>query len=171
MPGKKLLFMGGEIGQWHEWNHNAEIDWALMGHHHHDGIRRLIGDLNRLYRDQPALHEADVEPKGFQWITCDDADTSVYAYTRQAQNANDFVVVALNMTPVPRHNYKLGVPIAGFYTEILNTDASIYGGSNLGNAGGVYSQTGASHGRQQYISLTLPPLAALVMKPVTGREG
>ena len=171
MPGKKLLFMGGEIGQWHEWNHNAELDWALVGHHHHDGIRRLIGDLNRLYREQPALYEAEEEPKGFQWITCDDGDNSSYAFTRHAQNQDDFVVVAMNMTPVPRNNYKLGVPAAGFYSEILNTDAAIYGGSNLGNAGGVYSQTGASHGREQFISVTLPPLALLVLKPITGREG
>lgn len=167
IPGKKLLFMGGELAQWHEWNYNAELDWALLGHHHHDGVRRLIGDLNRVYRQEPALHEADVEPKGFQWISCDDADNSVYAFTRHAQRHDDFVVVAMNMTPVPRHHYKLGVPMRGFYAEVLNTDAAIYGGSNLGNAGGVYSQPGASHGREQFISLTLPPLALLILKPVS----
>lgn len=169
MPGKKLLFMGGELAQWHEWNHNAELDWALLGHHHHDGIRRLIRDLNTVYRREPALYEADVEPKGFAWISCDDGGNSVYAYTRHAQNTDDFVIVMLNMTPVPRHHYKVGVPVPAFYCEIINTDANIYGGSNLGNAGGVYSEAGTSHGRQHFISLTLPPLSMVVLKPVAGK--
>lgn len=168
MPGKKLLFMGGELAQWHEWNHNAELDWALVGHHYHDGIHRLIQDLNKVYREQPALYEADVESKGFEWISCDDAHNSVYAFTRHAQNHKDFVVVVLNLTPVPRPNYKVGVPVPAFYGEILNTDAAIYGGSNIGNAGGVYSEVGKQHGREQFITLTLPPLAAVMLKPVTG---
>jgi 1,4-alpha-glucan branching enzyme len=168
MPGKKLLFMGGELAQWHEWNHNSELDWALVGHQYHDGIRRLIQDLNRLYRQEPALYEADVESKGFSWISCDDGHNSAYAFIRHAQNHDDFLVILMNMTPVPRHNYKIGVPKPAFYTEVLNTDASIYGGGNIGNGGGVYSQTGPSHGRDQFLTLTLPPLSMIALKPVAG---
>uniref|UniRef100_A0A7C2P7R4 1,4-alpha-glucan branching enzyme GlgB n=1 Tax=Schlesneria paludicola TaxID=360056 RepID=A0A7C2P7R4_9PLAN len=166
MPGKKLLFMGGEIGQWTEWDHRSELDWALIGHQHHDGVRQLVGDLNALYRKEPALHQLDMLSEGFRWISCDDWQNSVYAYLRYAKNPQEFVVVVLNMTPVPRHNYRIGVPKPGFYTEIMNTDAGFYGGSNVGNAGGVYSEIGAMHGHGQHISLTLPPLGMLVLKPI-----
>jgi len=166
MPGKKLLFMGGEFGQWHEWHHDAELDWALFGHRFHDGLRRFVGDLNRLYRDHKPLFEHDFDQSGFSWIQCDDADNSVYAHIRSATDPNDVVVVACNFTPVPRENYRLGVPRPGYYCEILNSDAAIYCGSDVGNAGGVYSQAIPSHGREQSISLTLPPLAALMLKPV-----
>jgi 1,4-alpha-glucan branching enzyme len=166
MPGKKLLFMGGEIGQWTEWNHQGELDWALLGQQYHDGIRQLITDLNTLYRKEPALHQLDMLSEGFRWISCDDWQNSVYAYARYAKNPQDFVVVVMNMTPVPRHNYRIGVPKPGFYAEIMNTDAGLYGGGNVGNAGGVYSEIGAMHGHGQNISLTLPPLGMLVLKPV-----
>ena len=170
MPGKKLLFMGCELAQWHEWNHNAELDWALVGHHYHDGIRRLVGDLNRVYRTELALHEADADPQGFQWISCDDGANSVYAFSRHAQRPDDFVVVVMNLTPVPRHNYRLGVARAAFYTEILNTDSTIYGGANIGNTGGVYSEAVPQHGRPQSISVTIPPLGMLVLKPMSGKS-
>jgi 1,4-alpha-glucan branching enzyme len=164
--GKKLLFMGGELAQWTEWNHRTELDWALVGHRFHDGITRLVRDLNTLYRKEPALHQLDTSPDGFRWISCDDWQNSCYAYVRLAKNPQDFVVVVLNFTPVPRSNYRIGVPRPGFYKELLNTDASIYGGGDVGNAGGVYSEIGSYHGQGQYLNLTLPPLGMLVLKPV-----
>jgi len=165
-PGKKLLFMGGELAQWTEWDHRTELDWALVGHRFHDGITRLVRDLNTLYRKEPALHQLDTSPDGFRWISCDDWQNSCYAYVRLAKNPQDFVVVVLNFTPVPRSNYRIGVPRPGFYKELLNTDASIYGGGDVGNAGGVYSEIGSYHGQGQYLNLTLPPLGMLVLKPV-----
>ncbi len=170
MPGKKLLFMGGEIAQWTEWNHNTELDWALVGQPYHDGIGRLIHDLNALYKLEPALHQTDCLPAGFRWLSCDDWQNSVYAFVRAGHTAEEFVVVVLNMTPVPRHDYRLGVPRPGFYAELMNTDAEIYGGGNVGNAGGVYTEVGACHGHGQYVSLTLPPLGMLLLKPVASSK-
>lgn len=166
-PGKKLLFMGGELAQWTEWDYRTELDWALVGHKYHDSITRLVRDLNNLYRKEPALHQLDMSPEGFRWISCDDWQNSCYAYLRLAKNPQDFVVVVLNFTPVPRHNYRIGVPRPGFYKELLNTDAAIYGGGDVGNAGGVYSEIGSYHGHGQYLNLTLPPLGMLVLKPVS----
>lgn len=166
MSGKKLLFMGGEIGQWHEWNHDGQIDWNLQGHKFHDGIRRFIGDLNELYRSQGALHELDFDGAGFSWIQCDDDQNSVFALLRFARDPADFVVVVGNFTPVPRPKYRVGVPSPGFYSEVLNSDAGIYGGTNVGNLGGVYSEPKKSHGHAQSIELQLPPLGIVVMKPL-----
>jgi 1,4-alpha-glucan branching enzyme len=166
MPGKKLLFMGGEFGQWHEWNHDQELDWALFGHHYHDGLRRFVRDLNEVYKSHGALHELDMQAEGFSWIQCDDWHNSVYAYIRYAKKRDDFVAVALNFTPVPRDGYRIGVPKAGYYTEILNSDGDIYGGGNIGNMGGVYSEPIATHGHPQSVSLRIPPLGMLVLKPV-----
>ena len=166
MPGKKLLFMGGELGQWTEWNHDAEIDWALQGHHFHDGLRRFIHDLNDVYRAHGAMHEVDFEWPGFSWIQCDDWQNSVFAWLRHGRDRNDFVVCVLNFTPVPRTDYKIGVPRPGFYSEILNSDSSLYGGTDVGNAGGIYSAAVPSHGHNQSLSLRLPPLGMLIMKPV-----
>jgi len=165
MPGKKLLFMGGELGQWTEWNHDAEVDWALCGHAHHDGLRRFIGDLNRLYRSEPALHQQDFQQQGFRWIQADDWQNSTYAYYRIARDTNDIVVVACNFTPVPREEYRIGVPRPGYYRELINSDAGIYGGGNLGNAGGVYSEPEPCHGHEQSVLVTLPPLSILLLKP------
>ena len=167
MPGKKLLFMGGEFGQWHEWNHDQELDWALFGVPLHDGLRRYVRDLNDVYRSHGALHELDMQAEGFSWIQCDDWQNSVYAYVRYAKNRNDFVVVALNFTPVPRDNYRIGVPKAGYYNEILNSDADIYGGGNIGNMGGRYSEPITTHGHPQSISLRIPPLGMVILKPVS----
>ena len=169
-PGKKLLFMGGEIAQWTEWNHDVQLDWPLIGQPLHDGIRQLIRDLNKLYRNETALHQQDMSGEGFRWISADDWQNSVYSYVRQGRDRHDFVVVVLNLTPVPRHDYKIGVPVAGFYSEVLNSDSTFYGGSGLGNAGGLYSQAGPCHGQNQHVSLTLPPLGMLVLKPVTGAK-
>jgi 1,4-alpha-glucan branching enzyme len=160
MPGKKLLFMGGELGQWHEWNHDQQIDWGLIGHHYHDGLRRFVRDLNEVYRSHGPMHELDVDPHGFEWIQCDDWQNSAYAFMRFGRSRDDFVVVVLNFTPVPRDNYRLGVPRAGYYTELINSDADIYGG----NMGGAYSEPIAAHGREQSVQLRLPPLGMLILK-------
>lgn len=165
MPGKKLLFMGGEFGQWCEWDSDAELDWALLGNDHHDGLRRFIGDLNLLYRSLPVLHQTDFDPDGFAWIQCDDWRQSVFAFIRFNKTRDDFVVVVGNFTPVPREGYRIGVPRPGVYTERLNSDAAIYGGSNMGNAGERRTKPIPAHGHDDSLLLTLPPLAILVLKP------
>jgi 1,4-alpha-glucan branching enzyme len=164
-PGKKLMFMGGEIGQWREWDHDGSIDWNLLEYPLHDGLRRLVRDLNTLYRAEPSLHEVDFEPAGFQWIDCNDSDASVVSLIRRARDPRDFTVTVLNFTPVVRHGYRVGVPEAGRYLEVLNTDAEIYGGSNVGNMGGVATEAVSAHGHDQSLSLELPPLACVIFKP------
>lgn len=166
MPGKKLLFMGGEIGQWHEWQHDGELDWALLDFPFHSGLKKLVRDLNELYRSHGAFHEQDFEGHGFSWIQCDDWQNSVFAFVRFAKDHADHAVTVCNFTPVPRDNYRIGVPKAGFYMELLNTDSTIYGGSNIGNAGGVYTEPISSHGHSQSVSLRLPPLGMLILRPV-----
>jgi 1,4-alpha-glucan branching enzyme len=166
MPGKKLLFMGSEFGQWTEWNYDSELDWALFGHKYHDALRLYVGDLNRVYRSEPALYEIDFKPEGFRWIQADDYQNSVYAYYRIAKDPNQIVVVVENFTPVPRQRYRVGVPRAGCYRELINSDAAIYGGGNIGNAGAVYTEPIPAHGHAQSLSLTLPPLGMLMLKPV-----
>jgi 1,4-alpha-glucan branching enzyme len=165
MPGKKLLFMGEEFGQWTEWDYDTQLDWALLGHKYHDALRLFVGDLNRVYRSEASLHEVDFKQEGFRWIEADDYKASVFAYYRMAKDPDDLVVVAANFTPVPRTGYRVGVPRAGCYREILNSDAAIYGGSNLGNAGAVYTEPVPFHGQAQSLHLTLPPLALLMLKP------
>ncbi|HSG70345.1 MAG TPA: alpha amylase C-terminal domain-containing protein, partial [Planctomycetaceae bacterium] len=164
MPGKKLLFMGGELGQWTEWNHDQELDWALQGHQFHDGLRRLIGDLNRVYREHPALHDGECEPGCFQWIQCDDHENSVFAFVRTNRDQSETIVVVCNFTPVLRGSYRVGVPQAGFYEEILNSDSKHYGGSNQGNIGGVKTEEIAMHGLPRSLSLCLPPLAVVMFR-------
>jgi 1,4-alpha-glucan branching enzyme len=166
MPGKKLLFMGGEFGQWTEWNYDSELDWALFGHKYHDSLRRYVGDLNRVYRNEPALYEIDFKQEGFRWIQADDYQNSVYAYYRIAKDPNQIVIVLSNFTPVPRPKYRVGVPRAGCYRELINSDAAIYGGGNVGNAGAVYTEPIPAHGHAQSLSLTMPPLGMLMLKPV-----
>jgi 1,4-alpha-glucan branching enzyme len=169
MPGKKLLFMGGELGQWTEWNHDHEIDWALQGHEFHDGLSRLVGDLNRIYREHPALYDGECEPGCFQWIQCDDHQNSVFAFVRTDREHCETIVVVCNFTPVLRGSYRVGVPQAGFYEEIFNSDSQHYGGSNQGNIGGVKSEEIAMHGLTRSLSLCLPPLAVVMFrrKPVS----
>jgi 1,4-alpha-glucan branching enzyme len=165
-PGKKLLFMGGEFGQVREWKHDQSLDWHLLeGAGHPRGLQRLVQDLNRLYRTQPALHEVDFDPSGFAWIDCSDQEHSVVSFVRRAKTPADFVLVVCNFTPVPRHGYRVGAPSPGYYRELLNTDAERYGGSNIGNAGGAWAQPVPWQGQPHSLDLTLPPLAVLVLKP------
>ncbi len=163
-PGKKMLFMGGEFGQWREWNHDGSLDWHLREFPPHAGLQRLVRDLNWLYRDQPALHEIDHDWAGFQWIDFHDATHSVVAFLRKAKDSDVQLLCVCNFTPVPRHEYRIGVPRPGYYRELLNTDSSVYGGSNLGNAGGLHSQDVPSHGLPISLSLTLPPLSVLYLR-------
>jgi len=164
-PGKKLLFMGGEIAQWLEWNEMAELDWGLLNEPQHQGIHKLIGRLNQLHHEMPALHELDFSAEGFQWLDCNDQDQSVIALIRYARDARDAVICILNFTPVPRHNYRIGVPMQAEFEEILNTDSEWYGGSNLGNLGSLESQLRPWMGFDQSIELSLPPLAAVFLRP------
>lgn len=166
MPGKQLLFMGGELGQWTEWNHDAQLDWALQEFPNHDSLSRLIGDLNRLHREEPSLHQRDFAADGFQWIQCDDWQNSVFAFVRWSAEQEECVIAILNFTPVVRENYRVGIPRRGFFREIFNSDAAIYSGSNVGNEGGMYSVETPSHGFEQSVELTLPPLAMVLLKPV-----
>jgi 1,4-alpha-glucan branching enzyme len=163
-PGKKLLFMGGEIAQWREWNHDGEIDWAAADNPHHGGIKLLIRDLNRAYRAEPALHAHDADPAGFQWLIANDRDNSVYAFLRIAPDNAPPILAVSNFTPVPRQAYRIGVPHAGYWREIVNTDAAAYGGANIGNGGGVQTNDVPSHSQAQSLALTLPPLATLYLK-------
>ncbi|MFO7293709.1 MAG: 1,4-alpha-glucan branching protein GlgB [Actinomycetes bacterium] len=164
-PGKKLLFMGNEFAQWSEWNHDTDLDWHLLDADAHSGIQRLVADLNRLYREEPALHELDTDPAGFEWVDANDNVHSVLTYLRKSSDG-DTLLVALNFTPEPRHAYRVGVPHSGRWDEVLNTDARIYGGSGQGNLGGV--ETGPlpvpHHGRPDSIDIVIPPLGAVVFK-------
>jgi 1,4-alpha-glucan branching enzyme len=163
-PGKKLLFMGCEIAQRAEWNHDGELDWAAAAHDATQGIQRLVADLNRVYSARTSLHELDCDPTGFEWSVADDSANGVLAYFRRSSDG-ETTLVAMNLTPVPRHGYRIGVPGPGRWVEILNTDAEAYGGSGQGNLGAV--DTGplaVTHGgRPHSIDLNLPPLGALVL--------
>lgn len=165
-PGKKMLFMGCEIGQWWEWNHDDSLQWHLLEYDRHQGLQRYVADLNRLYASQPALHQVDYDWTGFQWIDLHDSDHSTLTYFRRAKDPSDIVVCALNLTPVPREAYRMGVPTAGYYRELLNSDSEAYGGSNMGNAGGVQAEDTPWHGQPCSVVITLPPLAAVFFKPV-----
>jgi 1,4-alpha-glucan branching enzyme len=164
-PGKQLLFMGGEFAQGREWNHDTALDWYLLENPMNAGIQRLQGDLNTLHRSEPALHEVDFEPRGFEWVEGGDRQNSVVAFLRRGKDPDDFVLAVLNFTPVIREGYRVGVPEAGRYAELLNTDAGVYGGSDVGNGGAVEAEESPSHGRPYSLSLTLPPLGALFSKP------
>jgi 1,4-alpha-glucan branching enzyme len=162
-PGKKLLFMGCEFGQGREWNEDAPLDWDLLERPPHQGVLKLVSDLNRLYRDEPALHEVDFEGAGFEWIDCHDSSQSVLSYLRKDQTGDQVAVALFNFTPVPRNNYRIGVPLEGFYREAVNSDAQLYGGSNVGNQGGVRSEAVSWMGRPYSIPIHLPPLGGLVL--------
>jgi 1,4-alpha-glucan branching enzyme len=164
-PGKKLLFMGGEIGQWREWIHDESVEWHLLQYFPHSSLQRWVGDLNRLYRQQPALYQSEFEQAGFEWIDCNDVEGSTISLLRKARTLGDAIAVVCNFTPVPRPNYRIGVPQGGFWKELVNSDATEYGGSGQGNLGGVEAAPIPLHGRPYSLTITLPPLAALFFKP------
>jgi len=161
LPSKKLLFMGGEFGQWREWAHDASLQWELVESPLHAGLQKWVRDLNHLYNGEPALYEADCEPGGFEWIDCNDADGSTLSLLRKGKQSSTLVLVVCNFTPVPRHNYRVGAPRGGFWQEALNSDAAEYGGSNMGNIGGIDAAPVPLHGRNHSLTITLPPLSSV----------
>ena len=163
-PGKKLLFMGAEFAQWREWNHDSSIDWDLTLNSAHSSIQQLIGDLNHLYRSEPALHAWDCHSEGFAWIDCHDSEQSTTSWLRRGPASKDVVAAVFNFTPVPRHYYKLGVPSGGFWKEILNTDGREYGGTGLGNLGGVEAAPIGWHNQSHSLTITIPPLGAVLFR-------
>jgi 1,4-alpha-glucan branching enzyme len=167
-PGKKLLFMGQEFGQGGEWNFDGQLDWWLLDHTRHSGMRDCVRDLNRIYRAEPALHARDCEPDGFRWLVADDGDQSVLAWLRSGGPDDPAVLVVCNFTPVPRHHYRIGVPSQGDWTEVLNTDSLAYGGSGVGNLGRVSAAAEPAHGFAASVELTLPPLATLYLRAPPG---
>ena len=162
-PGKKLLFMGGEFAQEREWNFDGSLDWHLLDDPNHRGVQTLVKDLNWLYRETPALHSRDAVPEGFGWIDATDTDQSCLTYLRRGEHEHQLAIVACNFTPVPRHNYRIGVPVPGWYRERINTDALEYGGSGMGNGGGIGAEDIAWHGQPCSLNLTLPPLATVIL--------
>ncbi|MDD4860171.1 MAG: 1,4-alpha-glucan branching protein GlgB [Dehalococcoidales bacterium] len=163
-PGKKLLFMGGEFGQWREWAHEESLDWHLLKYPPHSGLQRWVTDLNRLYTNEPALHEKDCDPAGFAWVDGSDAERSVISFLRKGDNEKETILVVGNFTPIPRENYRIGVPRAGFWQELLNGDAREYGGSGIGNGGGVKAELQQWQGQPCSINVKLPPLCVLFFK-------
>ncbi|MDP8917852.1 MAG: alpha amylase C-terminal domain-containing protein, partial [Pseudomonadota bacterium] len=163
-PGKKLLFMGGEIAQEREWNHDASLAWELLNNPLHSGIQRLVRDLNRIYAAEPALHGTDTAPECFEWAVVDDHVNSVFAMLRVARDGGSIILAVSNMTPVPRIGYRIGVPRTGLWHEILNTDAEIYGGSNMGNGGPQHTENISAHRHPISLALTIPPLSTLLFR-------
>jgi len=163
-PGKKLLFMGGEFGQWQEWYHEESLHWHLLEYPHHQGIQKWIRDLNHFYRNEPALYELDFQPEGFEWIDFSNWEESIIIFVRRDKSTKDIILVVCNFTPVPRYNYRVGVPEGGFWKEALNSDAQVYGGSGHGNLGGTEAAPIPWHGKNYSLSLTLPPLGVLIFK-------
>jgi 1,4-alpha-glucan branching enzyme len=163
-PGKKLLFMGSEFGQWREWNHDRSLDWHLLEHAPHQGIQRWMKDLNHLYRSEPALFARDFDANGFEWADLHDWEHSIISFLRKGESPDDLMLVVCNFTPVLHANYRVGVPRGGYWAEVLNSDATLYGGSGQGNLGGVEAAPVPVHGRYHSISLTLPPLGVLFLK-------
>ena len=162
-PGKKLLFMGGEFAQWREWNHDSSLDWHLLEQPAHAGLQRLVRDLNHFYRDTAALYQVDFSAAGFEWIDCSDNEQGVISFLRRGSIPDDMIITVCNMTPVIRRDYRIGVPAAGRYRERINSDASAYGGSGVGNLGEVCTDEVGVHGRDYSLNLTLPPLATLIL--------
>ncbi len=163
-PGKKLLFMGGEFGQRREWQHEESLEWHVLQYPEHRGVQHWMSDLNRLYRNEPALHELDFAAEGFEWIDFDDWQTSVVSFVRKARHGGDLILVVCNFTPIPRMQYTVGVPRGGHWRELLNSDAEIYGGSGMGNFGGLQAASPGAHGRDHALRVTLPPLAVVFFK-------
>lgn len=163
-PGKKLLFMGGEFGQWNEWYHEESLDWHLIEYPLHEGVQRWVKALNNLYKNEPAMYELDFDIEGFEWIDFHDWEQSIISFIRKGKSTNDIILVVFNFTPIPRHNYSVGVPRGGFWREVLNSDSKEYGGSDQGNAGGVEASPVPAYGGYHSLSLTLPPLGVLFFK-------
>ena len=163
-PAKKLLFMGGEFGQWAEWSHEQSLEWHLLQYDSHRQLQQWVSDLNRTYRKEPALHELDCDPAGFEWIDGSDSQQSMLSFMRKSGGASEIVLVVFNFTPVPRHNYRVGVPRGGYWTEILNSDSKEYGGAGFGNLGGAEAHEFACHGRPYSLNLTVPPMGAVFLK-------
>jgi 1,4-alpha-glucan branching enzyme len=164
-PGKQLLFMGGELAQEREWSHDRSLDWHLLERHEHAGVQALVRDLNRTYERHPALWERDDESDGFGWLAADDAELNVLAYLRRGRDPVESMACVANLSPVPRYSYRIGLPAGGRWTETLNTDSSFYGGSDVGNLGGVTSDPSPWHGQSHSAPLTLPPLAMVWLTP------
>jgi 1,4-alpha-glucan branching enzyme len=157
--------MGGEFGQWQEWNFDESLQWHLCQHESHRGLAKAVADLNQLIRLEPALHQLDFDGGGFEWIDCHNWQDSVLSFVRRGSAPGDFVVVCCNFTPVPRHGYRLGMPVGGDYDEVFNSDSAYYGGGNVGNLSPLQTAAIPHHGRDHSVTLTLPPLAAVVLKP------
>jgi 1,4-alpha-glucan branching enzyme len=163
-PGKKLLFMGDEFGQVREWAHDTSLEWHVLQYPNHSGMQNWVGELNRAYRSEPALHMLDTSPAGFEWVDCNDNLTSTISLLRKSESAKDTVLIVCNFTPIPRLGYRVGVPAGGYWRELLNSDALEYGGTGAGNLGGVHAAAEPAHGRPYSLKLTLPPLSALFLK-------
>ena len=163
-PGKKLLFQGCEFGQLREWTHDESLDWHLLDYPLHQGLRRLVGDLNRLLRQEPALHRLDSDWRGFEWVDCTDAHANAVVFVRNSDRPEESLLVACNFSPVPRYGYGVGAPEAGVWVEVLNTDSAIYGGSNVGNQGALETKGWSTHGRPATLELTLPPLGVVILR-------
>src|SRR5260370_19703388 len=165
-PGKKLLFMGGEFGQYREWNHDASLDWHLLQLPEHAALQKWVADLNALYRHEAALHELDHDQAGFEWVDCNDAEQGVVSLLRRGRNRQVVMLVVCNFTPIPRRQFRVGVPESLRWQEVLNSDAAVYGGASWGNFGGVESEPASLHGRPNSVTLTLPPLSTLFFRMV-----
>ena len=163
-PGKNLMFMGCEFGQWNEWNCNSSLQWDLLQWDSHQGLKKMVADLNSIYRSEPALYEVDFEPHGFEWVDSMNSESSLLAYVRKAKDPNDFVLVCCNFTPTPHKEYRLGVPEPGHYREVFNSDSEFYGGSNIGNGMGIDSESIEAQGREHSIKLSIPPLGVTMFK-------
>lgn len=163
-PGKKLLFMGCEFGQWQEWNYDTSLEWDSLNAANHHGLQQMVQDLNGLYKNEPALYENDFEESGFEWIDASDTDNNVLSFIRKAKSSAEFLIIVSNFTPVPWHGYRIGVPQSGQYNEIFNSDSENYWGSNMSNDGGLITDSIPMHGHQQSLSLILPPLATIMLK-------
>ncbi len=170
-PGKKLIFMGGEIGQWKEWNHDENLEWYLLNYPAHAGIQNWIRDLNHLYKSEPALYDNDFSHEGFEWINFDDYENSIISFIRKSRNTGKTLVFVLNFTPVPRHNYKVAIQNGGYYEEMLNSDSERYWGSNIGNYGKVLAEPVPWEGKQFSLNLSIPPLGAVILRPVRKKSG
>jgi 1,4-alpha-glucan branching enzyme len=163
-PGKKMLFMGGEFGQWEEWDHDQSLQWHLLQYEPHKGLQNFVKELNRVYHSEPAMYELDFEPAGFEWIDFRDSDSTVVSFIRRGKDPDQVLVFVFNFTPTPRFNYRLGAPGPGFYKELINSDAEYYGGANMGLGGGVLADQIPWHGQPCSLKLMLPPLGMLILK-------